>query len=511
VLAARIDRLTPEAKRLLQAASVVGKETSAAALAMTAGIGPEAMDPGLGELIEAGFLYDAELYPRRILAFHHPLIREVAYGTQLGDRRRETHAAAARAIIELESGRLDELAGLVGHHMAEGGEALEAARWFARAAHWAGHSQPRDSLRLWQRVTELSDELEESDEAVALGLLSRMLQLEYAWRLGMDPAEAEELAAEARRIAENRGDVASLALLKLLTGARPGIAERSSDWVAAAREATELADSTEDPALRIAVRRAAAYAEICAGDLDALEATVDELLELTGGDPTLGAGIVVGCPLAWGRMAKAMAMRERGRPEVAEELLDAALEVARAQDDPETESWALGTKSLVLADRGETEAALGLVRRSLELSERLGDVFSRSTALTGACYVLLAAGESEEALRSVELADRIYREAMRVGGETEAWRSTMRARALLAVGRGEDALEEAEWSLAVARRKEMGWQIPPALQAVAQARAALGLDGVEEALSEAAEFARARGHRMILSKVEAEREALSAA
>jgi tetratricopeptide (TPR) repeat protein len=124
---------------------------------------------------------------------------------------------------------------------------------------------------------------------------------------------------------------------------------------------------------------------------------------------------------------------------------------------------------------------------------------------------MLAAGEAEEALHSVELADRIYREAMRVGGETEAWRSTMRARALLALGRHEQALEEAEWALATARRRQMGWQIPPALQALAQARAALGLDGVEEALDEAAGFARERGHAMILRKVEAEREALSAA
>ncbi len=511
ILAARIDRLAPASKQLLQAASVVGKEVSARALGMTAGLGPEEIELALRDLIDGGFLYEAELYPQRVLAFRHPLTREVAYGTQLAEHRRETHAAAARAMIALEGPRLDELAGLVGHHLAEGGETLEAARWFARAAHWAGHSQPRDALRLWRRVTELSDELEESEESVALGLLSRMLQLEYAWRLGMEPAEAERLAAEATAIAERRGDVASLALLKLLIGARPGVADSAAEWVAAAREAIELADSTGEPGLRIAVRSAAAYAEICAGDLDALEAVVDEMLELIGEDPTLGAGIVVGCPLAWGRMAKAMALRERDRDEECEELLDSSLEVARAQDDPETESWGLGTKSLLLADRGETEAALGLMRRNLDLTERLGDVFSHSTALTGAAYVLLAAGENEEALRSVELADRIYREAMRGGGETEAWRSALRARALLAVGRREQALAEAEAAVAVSRRKEMGWQIPPALLALAQARAALGREGVEEALGEAAEYARERGHLMALRRVEAEREARAAA
>jgi class 3 adenylate cyclase/tetratricopeptide (TPR) repeat protein len=511
ILAARIDRLEPDAKQLLQVASVVGKEVSAEALGLTAGLEATGIEPVLRNLIEAGFLYEAELYPQRVLAFRHPLTREVAYNTQLADRRRETHAAAARATIELEPGRLDELAGLVGHHMDEGGETLEAARWFARAAHWAGHSQPRDALRLWQRVTALTAELDENEETIGLALLSRMLQLEYAWRLGMDRAEADALAAEAIEIAERTGDVSSLALLKLLTGARPGVAARSSEWVAAALEATELADGTGDPALRIAVRSAGAYAHICAGDLDALEATVDELIELTAGDPTLGAGIVVGCPMAWGPMAKSMALRERDRMDDAAVLLEEALRLAVEQDDPETESWALGTKSLVLADRGETEAALAMIRRNRELTERLGDVFTRCTALTASTYVLLTAGENEEALETVQLADRLYREAMGVGGEAEAWRSTLRARALLALGRDEEALEEAEWAASTAKQREMGWQIPPALHTVAQARAAVGAPGVEQALDEATEFATERGHLMTLRKIEADRETLVAA
>ena len=59
-----------------------------------------------------------------MLAFRHPLTREVAYGTQLAERREATHAAAARAMVELEPDRLDELAALVAHHMEAGGETL---------------------------------------------------------------------------------------------------------------------------------------------------------------------------------------------------------------------------------------------------------------------------------------------------------------------------------------------------------------------------------------------------
>jgi class 3 adenylate cyclase len=511
VLSARIDRLDAAAKRLLQVASVVGKEVGSRALGLTAGLSEEELNPALCDLVDGGFLYEAELYPERVLAFRHPLTQEVAYGTQLAERRDATHAAAARALIEIEPDRLDELAALIAHHFDEGGERLEAARWSARAAHWAGHTRPQDALRLWQRVTALVEGLEETPETAALAVSSRMLQLEYAWRLGMDREEADRLAAEAIAIAERTGDRHSLALLTLLTTARPGAAENSGEWIAAAEEAMRLADETGDASLRIAVRSAGAYAYMCAGDLDAVERIAETMLELIDGDPALGAGIVVDCPIAWASMAKSVALRERDRPAEAEELLDEALRLAGVHDDPETESWARGSKAQLMVDRSETDAALALAKRNCELTEQLGDVFSRSTALTAAAYVQLTAGRHGDALATIEMADRLYREAMGSGGETEAWRSTLRARALLGLGRAEEALEEAEWAAATAKRRAMAWQIPSTLHALAQARAATGSPGVEEALDEAAAAARSHGHLMALGRIEAERAELTAA
>ena len=446
-----------------------------------------------------------------MLAFRHPLTREVAYGTQLAERRAATHAAAARATIELEQDRLDELAGLVAHHMEEGGEALEAARWFARAAHWAGHSRPQDALRMWQRVTALADGLDEGEEATALSLLSRMLQLEYAWRLGMDREAAEALGAEATEIATRVGDLRSLALLKLLTSARPGVAEHTAEWVAAADEAVGLADESGEAGLRAACRGAAAYVHMCAGDLDRLEATIDGMLEIVDGDPDLGAGIVIGSPIAWGLMAKSVALRERGRPEEAERLLDEALREAAERGDPETESWTLSSKATVLAESGEIEAALALALRNRELTERLGDVFSRSMALSSLAYVRLEAGEFAAALEEIELADRGYREAMGSGGETEGWRATLRARALLGLERPEEALAQAEWAAHTARRRGMHWQLPAALLVLAQARGAAGEPGVSEALDEATAVAASHGHEMAVQRIEADRAALTAA
>ena len=511
VLAARIDRLAPEAKQLLQVASVVGKEVSAEALGLTAGLDEDRVDAVLRELLGAGFLYEAELYPRRTLAFRHPLTREVAYGTQLAESRASTHAAAARAMIELEPDRHDELAALIASHLEAGEEVRDAARWSARAAFWAGHRRPADALRLWQDVTRLAEQLDEDEEKAALALSSRLQQLDFSWRLGMDPAEADALAAEAKKIADRTGDLRSLALLKLMTSARPGISSRASEWVAAAEEAIALADEAGDVDLRIAIRGVGAYAQMCAGDLDAVDAVLDEIFELTGDDIEAGANIVITCPYSWALMARSIVLKERDRLEEAEAVAGKALHVAATFGDPETESWARGNRATMMAERGMVEAGLAQAQRNCELTDRLGDVFSRAVALTGLGLAQTMAGEHAAALESLDLAEVTYREAMNAGGEQEAWRGTVKTWALLGLGRDEEALAQAERMTAIAREREMHWQLPSTLLSLAQARRATGNDGAEQALDEAAALCDRLGHVQTLRKIEAERGAAATA
>jgi class 3 adenylate cyclase/tetratricopeptide (TPR) repeat protein len=511
VLAARIDRLDPDAKRLLQAASVAGRKIGERTLALVSDFaGAEQREPALCELIEAGFLYEVEIYPERVLAFRHPLTREVAYGTQLAEQRAATHAATAHALVELNPDRHDELAALIAHHMAEGGETLEAARWSARAAYWAGHSRPRDALRLWRTVADLVAELDESEETVALAVSSRLLQLDYAWRLGMEREEAARLEAEAEEIATRIGDLRSLALLRMQLSARPGLEQGTADWIAGVAEAKRLADESGDRHLRVAIRAAGAYAYLCAADFERLDGTADEVLELAEDDPGIGAGIIIGCPVAWALTAKAIASRERGEFEQCERLLDRGLRIAEEQGDPETASWNRGTRALLLAMRGEAEAGVAVGRRNCELTERLGDVFSRSLALGNLGAAQLAAEDYAGALESFEEGEHVYREAMDSGGELEAWRAAVRAEALTGMGRAGEAIEIAAWAAEIARERGLLWSLPLALLALGRARATAGAPGAREALDEATAVAEQTGAQTMLDSIETEREALAA-
>jgi predicted ATPase/class 3 adenylate cyclase len=506
ILAARIDRLET-AKALLQAASVIGKEVPEPALKMVSGVDDAALAEGLKELISAGFLYEDEIYPERILAFSHPLTQEVAYGSQLGEQRAKAHAATAGALIELNPGRHDELAALIAQHLEQGRETLEAARWYARAAHWAGYAHPRDALRLWTKVSELAGEVPENDETIALGMFSRLLQLDYAWRLGMERERVEALVGEAREMAKRTDDLRSLALLKIMESARPGMELTREDWSNAVGEAIALADESGDRALRVAIRTASSYCYLASGDFDECERILDEALELAGDDHNAGAGIIIGCPYAFALHFKGVLRRERGQFEEAEEFMERALRVAAEQGDPETECWTRGQMAILASGRGDTKAATALAERNYELTERLGDVFSRTWALTYLCFVRLDVGDGEGALDAIERGERIYREAMNRGGEAEAWRRALRAEALVAVGRTADGLEEAERAVQVAREREMRWSQPRTLRALAAARAASGdAEGAVEALNEAAAVAREIGFVTELQAVEATRE-----
>ncbi|HEX2265512.1 MAG TPA: tetratricopeptide repeat protein, partial [Solirubrobacterales bacterium] len=277
---------------------------------------------------------------------------------------------------------------------------------------------------------------------------------------------------------------------------------------AAIEETIRLAEESGDLNLQVAIRAASSYAYICAGDFAGHERALDEMIELSGGDPSVGAGIILHSPLAWAEMGKGMVRRESGDLDAAGEYFERALRMALDGDDSETASWIRSNQVGLLAMRGEAEAALALARRNCELTERIGDVFSRSLARAHLAWAQIAVEEFEQGLESIEEADQIYREAMKVGGEMEGWRSQIRTKALIGLGRVEEAIEEAEWAVGVSRERGLGWSLPLALLALAQALNAGGRDGATEALDESERVARETGALVCLDEIEAEREAV---
>ncbi|MBI2152616.1 MAG: AAA family ATPase [Candidatus Rokubacteria bacterium] len=120
VLAARIDRLDPEEKTLLQTAAVIGKDVPLPLLQAVADQPEDALRRGLAHLQAAEFLYETSLFPIPEYTFKHALTLEVAYGSLLQERRRALHARIVEAIERLYADRLAEHTDRLAHHAFRG-------------------------------------------------------------------------------------------------------------------------------------------------------------------------------------------------------------------------------------------------------------------------------------------------------------------------------------------------------------------------------------------------------
>jgi predicted ATPase len=133
ILAARIDRLPSEEKRLLQAAAVIGTEVPLSLLQAVAELPEEALCLGLTHLQDAEFLYEVSLFPELVYTFKHALTQEVAYGSLLQERRRALHARIMETLDMLAAPRRSDALDQLAHHALRG-EVWDKALAYCRQA-----------------------------------------------------------------------------------------------------------------------------------------------------------------------------------------------------------------------------------------------------------------------------------------------------------------------------------------------------------------------------------------
>ena len=154
---ARIDRLSTPAKRTLNAASVIGARFSAELLAALG------IDAVVDELLSVELIDQVRFTPNAEYAFRHPLIRAVAYESQLKSDRAEWHRRLAAAIQERAPGSVEENAALIAEHLEAAGELRAAYGWHMRAGAWSTN-RDLDAARLsWERARRIADALPDDD------------------------------------------------------------------------------------------------------------------------------------------------------------------------------------------------------------------------------------------------------------------------------------------------------------------------------------------------------------
>jgi predicted ATPase/class 3 adenylate cyclase len=151
VLAARLDYLPPEAKRLVQLAAVIGPAVSVPLLQRLAGLADDMLQGGLAHLQEAELLYEMCLFPGTVYTFKHALTQEVAYNNLLQEQRRTLHAQVVGGLETLLGDWQDEQVEILAHHALRG-EVWDKAFQYCRQAGTRAFAKSayRETVGYWE-------------------------------------------------------------------------------------------------------------------------------------------------------------------------------------------------------------------------------------------------------------------------------------------------------------------------------------------------------------------------
>jgi class 3 adenylate cyclase/tetratricopeptide (TPR) repeat protein len=390
VLAARIDRLPPEEKRLLQTAAVIGTEVPLPLLQAIAELPEDALHRGLAHLQAAEFLYETPLFPELAYTFKHALTHEVAYSSLLQERRRALHARIVEILEALAGGQVAEPVERLAHHalhgevwdkaLAYGRQAGEKA--LARSAHREAVGSFEQALSALRHLPETRATREQAID-LRLALRTALLPSGDLERMLAHLREAEALAA-ALNNPRRRGQVSAfLALHFYLQGVH-------DQAIAAAQRALALVPASGEVGLHAMANQYLGLAYLAQGDYRRASACFGqtvaaldgarrrEFLGQTMPPAVFSRANLAACHAHLGTFAEGRALGEEG------------LRIAEAVYHPASlmqASWGIGWLAL---RQGDLPRALPPLERAMGLCQDadLPHYFPLMAAALGTAYTL---------------------------------------------------------------------------------------------------------------------------
>ena len=368
VLAARIDRLHGDDKRLLQVASVVGKDVPFALLQAIAELPDEALRGGLDRLQAAEFLYETSLYPEVEYTFKHALTHEVTYGTLLNEQRRALHARIVGAIERFYRDRLIENVERLAHHAVRGEVWEKAVTYFRQAGRKAlARSANREAESCFEQALSAHEHLLETRETI-----EQAIDLRFDLRAALYPLgefkRIEGCLREAEGLGTRLDDQRRLAqafvhrCMNLWTTGQP------TEALAFGRSARDIAESLGDVPLQVTAIHHLGVAYLGTGDYPHAEDLVRRALNLLEGDqdqPRLGtAGILA----VMARVHLTWISADRGRFPEGIVHGQEGIRLAEALNHPYSLVYACWILGYLQTTCGALTPAVGLFERGVALS-----------------------------------------------------------------------------------------------------------------------------------------------
>jgi len=405
VLAARIDRLSSEEKRLLQSASVIGEDIPFTLLSAIAELPEEELRRGLVHLQAAEFLYEAKLFPDLEYTFKHGLTCQVAYGSLVQDRRCSMHAAVVEGIERLYAGRLIEQAERLAYHALRGevwNKAVSYSRQAgAKAANRSAHSE---AVTYLQHAVEALKHCPEKRQTLEQAIDIR-LELRNSLQPVGEQAKLLERMREAEALAESLNDQGRLGQVSAyLSGYFVQAGDDAFQAIEMGQRALAIASAIDDFGLRIRANHFLGSAYYRRGEYDqAIEHFRGNVDALVGDQIYERFGLVFLASVG-SRYQLVLLFSDRGEFTEAAIHANEVVRIAEVVNHPYnlyTAYFAMGCMHL---RKGAIDKAIAALERSLELC-RSWDIqqnAARVAAVLGSAYA--ATGRVGEALPVLDLA-----------------------------------------------------------------------------------------------------------
>jgi tetratricopeptide (TPR) repeat protein len=449
VLAARIDRLPDDEKRLLQAAAVVGHDVPFPLLQAIVDREESDLRRALAHLQAAEFLYETSLFPDLEHSFKHALTHEVTYGNLLRQQRRDLHARIVEVIERLYADRLADHVERLAHHALSGELWAKATAYLReRSIRAATRSAYAEALTSFEGALRALDHLPRNRETLIQAIDLRLDSRDILAPLGRY-GQILDYMREGERLARELGDRRRLGLVLADLGARlrnVGDHERALE---ASRHAVDIASELGDPALEIESSYRLAQVYFALGDLVRSSSAFLETAQALAREDTAHRATLPLFFAAWPRAWLGLAFSQLGRFTEARSHAEEALRIAQRADHPHTTIEAYGALGGVSLEQGDLHAAVRALEPALALLRANGS--GAPNILSGLGHAYALSGRLDEALPLLEEAVR-SEGSISAMGLGHAVRISRLAEAYLLAGRTGEAVERARTAVELATK-----------------------------------------------------------
>jgi class 3 adenylate cyclase/tetratricopeptide (TPR) repeat protein len=284
VLAARIDRLPDDLKRLLQYAAVIGTDVPFELLLEVSDVGAAELRGGLARLQADEFLYETRLFPDIEYTFRHTLTHDVAYGSVIHERRKALHARIAEAIERLHAGRLAEQVERLAHHTSRAEAWGKAVGYLRQAGDKAlGRSASREAADWFVQALDGLGHLPTGPDTLRLAIDLRLDLRAALYALGEFEPMVERLR-EADELARKLDDPRRVAWVSIYIGEHWRQTGQFTQALELIERALGLGETVGDPAVRLAAHQYLGLACHAVGDYRRAAAHMRTVAELPQDD-----------------------------------------------------------------------------------------------------------------------------------------------------------------------------------------------------------------------------------